>query len=509
MGHVFISYSRNDQVYARRLTDDLRQHGFDVWIDDRIDYGDRWWQTIVAAIRACSAFVVVMSPDSEKSEWVEREILLAQRSQKPIFPLLLEGDELPLLITVQFADVRDGEMPPEDFYERLARVLVPKDATGEIVTPRTHEPTPMQKAQSGKAWWMGALVGVVALVLVGIVLLSGALDGDDDKDRDDANKDMGQPSEAVTDTTTQPSPESTETPSSTTTPTASPTQTPDPNSPATPNGGGAGEIAYTSYSYDEQDWGIYVMNADGSNPKNLTRNPSNYYGITWSPDGTQIAFGSTYEYGNSEIYLMNADGSNLKNLTQHEELDIQPAWSATDSKIAFSSFRDGNAEIYVMNADGSDPIRLMQNEVRDNQPAWSPDGSKIVFVSEREGNAEIYVMNADGSEPTRLTQNGAVDWDPAWSPDGTHIAFMSNRDGNDEIYIMNANGTEVMNLTQNTAHDYGPAWSPDGTLIAFVSDRDISWEIYVMNPDGTDQHNISNLPESDEADPAWRPALRQ
>jgi len=63
-----------------------------------------------------------MTPDSEGSEWVEREILLAQRERKPIFPLLLYGQENPLLITIQYADVTNGRMPPDNFYERLAQV---------------------------------------------------------------------------------------------------------------------------------------------------------------------------------------------------------------------------------------------------------------------------------------------------------------------------------------------------------------------------------------------------
>jgi hypothetical protein len=60
----------------------LRKRGFDVWLDDRIDFGNRWWRTIVRAIRACAAFVVVMTPDSEESEWVEREVHLALRDER-------------------------------------------------------------------------------------------------------------------------------------------------------------------------------------------------------------------------------------------------------------------------------------------------------------------------------------------------------------------------------------------------------------------------------------------
>jgi nucleotide-binding universal stress UspA family protein len=125
-GHVFISYGREDQAYARQLAADLRSRGFGAWMDDRIDTGDRWWQTIVQAVRASAAVIVVMTPEAEQSEWVEKEMLLAQREKKPIFPLLLRGQAFALLITLQYAKVTQGQMPPDAFYERLARVAPSK-----------------------------------------------------------------------------------------------------------------------------------------------------------------------------------------------------------------------------------------------------------------------------------------------------------------------------------------------------------------------------------------------
>lgn len=142
MGHIFISYSRIDQEYTRRLGQDIRNHGFDVWMDDRIDFGDRWWQTIVKAIRECNAFLVVMSPEAEKSEWVEREVLLAQREKKPVFPVLLRGREFALLITAQYTDARQENLPGEEFYDRLRRVMQGQMPIGMTSIP----PIPQEKA---------------------------------------------------------------------------------------------------------------------------------------------------------------------------------------------------------------------------------------------------------------------------------------------------------------------------------------------------------------------------
>jgi formylglycine-generating enzyme required for sulfatase activity len=136
--HVFVSYSHKDQAYVHDLVDDLRRHGFDAWADDRIDYGDQWWRTVVQAIRASAALVVVMTPAAEESDWVEREILLALRERKPIFPLLLHGQEFTLLIAMQYVDVTGGRMPPKSFYTQLREVMlsplpVPVPAEPEMI----------------------------------------------------------------------------------------------------------------------------------------------------------------------------------------------------------------------------------------------------------------------------------------------------------------------------------------------------------------------------------------
>lgn len=123
--HLFISYSRKDQDYVRKLAEHLREQRFEVWIDDRIDYGDRWWRTIVQAIRECAAFLLVMSPDSEESDWVEKEILLATNEKKPIVPLLLRGKVNPLCINRQPVDVTGGALPPKELVQRLRQFFPP------------------------------------------------------------------------------------------------------------------------------------------------------------------------------------------------------------------------------------------------------------------------------------------------------------------------------------------------------------------------------------------------
>src|SRR5215207_3520831 len=103
MADIFISYSRKDQAYAQKLAEDMRARGFSVWIDDRIEHGNHWFDEIEQAITDARAIAVIMTPEADKSEWVRKEILLAKRDGKAIFPLLLEGREFGMLIDIQFA----------------------------------------------------------------------------------------------------------------------------------------------------------------------------------------------------------------------------------------------------------------------------------------------------------------------------------------------------------------------------------------------------------------------
>ena len=127
----------------------------------------------------------------------------------------------------------------------------------------------------------------------------------------------------------------------------------------------------------------------------------------------QIAFVSDRN-GNPEIYVMNINGKNQRRLTKNRSDDWSPSWSPDGKRIVFSSRRDGNREIYVMDADGGNQQRLTNNRHPDGSPSWSPDGKHIVFSSQRDGNGEIYVMDADGDNQRRRTRHGGHDDAPAW-----------------------------------------------------------------------------------------------
>lgn len=144
MSHIFISYSKHDSAYAHKLVARLRQEGYDVWIDDRrLRSSDDWWPSIVHAIWGCAAIIVIMSPASDRSRWVQREITIADQRQKPIYPLLLEGGmDTPnwsIFVRTQFQDVRGAKLPSQAFFDDL-QTYAPRrpGAGGSDVTGSAH-----------------------------------------------------------------------------------------------------------------------------------------------------------------------------------------------------------------------------------------------------------------------------------------------------------------------------------------------------------------------------------
>src|SRR3990172_377152 len=110
-----MSYSRRDEAVMRRIATFLRKQGINVWVDnEKLTPGTSIWEAeIEKAIKSASAVVVILSPDSKNSEWVRREITLADQYRSRIFPVLVRGGEDTSigirLITRQFIDIRHNE----------------------------------------------------------------------------------------------------------------------------------------------------------------------------------------------------------------------------------------------------------------------------------------------------------------------------------------------------------------------------------------------------------------
>jgi Tol biopolymer transport system component len=172
---------------------------------------------------------------------------------------------------------------------------------------------------------------------------------------------------------------------------------------------------------------------------------------TWSPDGKQIAFYG-HRSGEAQIYVMDADGSNVRNISDNGIWESDPTWSVK-GEITFESRLSGNADVWIMRGDGSGRVNLTEHASEDHFGDWSPDGEKIVFSSNRSGKEQLYIMKRDGSDVTRLTHSEYTDRWPRWSPDGSYIVFDRNDgDKGSNVVLIKPDGSGERQLTEDRSY---------------------------------------------------------
>ena len=167
MEKLFISYSRKDMDFVRKLAGDLEKAGYDVWWDiTDLQGGDDWVSKIPDAINASQFMLVVLTPNSIASEWVRKEYTQALSLRKKIIPLMLIPSSMPFALnTINFVNFAAGEYP--DNYKQLLEALG--------YTGKPPVVTPLEKAKSALPAWMKRhaipLAAVIGIMLLLVFLL--------------------------------------------------------------------------------------------------------------------------------------------------------------------------------------------------------------------------------------------------------------------------------------------------------------------------------------------------
>ena len=248
---------------------------------------------------------------------------------------------------------------------------------------------------------------------------------------------------------------------------------------------------------------LYTMAGNGGAESRITSMSLDELNPSWSPSGAEI----TFERVNglrSDIWIAEADGSNPRQLTAYAGNDSQPAFSNTGTKIVFASDRNstyGISDLFVMDANGANQVAITNTPTIDeNYPSWSPDGTAIVFS--RDG--DIYKASPDGANLTRLTASPIAEFEPDWSPSSSQIVFRQGINGDDELWKINADGSGLTPLARDgSLVEEHPVWSPQGDKIAFIRGAFENAEIYTINADGSGVTRITNNTVMD-ASPAWQ-----
>ena len=169
---------------------------------------------------------------------------------------------------------------------------------------------------------------------------------------------------------------------------------------------------------------LYKMSIDGRSLTKLTTGRSGDLNVepSASYDGTKIAFSSNRNE-RPHIFVMNSDGSSPKQITFAGVYNSTPSFSPDGKKIVFAGYESNHFDIFVMDADGTNMVRLTSDakssgKLSNNEdPTFAPDGRHILFRSDRTGKYQLYIVNIGGkNEEHRVTFDSHEYYKPRWSP---------------------------------------------------------------------------------------------
>ena len=251
-------------------------------------------------------------------------------------------------------------------------------------------------------------------------------------------------------------------------------------------------------------------------------------GAQVSPDGKKIVYSVAYysveqDKSNRELFVMNADGSDNKQITSTRYAENSAVWIKGGTKIAFLSNESGSSQIWEMNPDGSEKKQL--SDYKDNIEgfAFSPDGKKVLFISQVKTVPSTQDKYPDLDKTTGIIVTDLMykHWDEwtttaphpfvadfdgekigeatdimagepyespmkpfggieqlAWNTTSDKIAYTSRKktgkdyavSTNSDIYVYDLNSKATVNLSEgNMGYDTNPSYSPDGKSIAWLS----------------------------------------
>lgn len=227
------------------------------------------------------------------------------------------------------------------------------------------------------------------------------------------------------------------------------------------------------------------VNATGIDPSSLTlvtHDDFNDYDPAWSPDGRMIAYSSLrIDSGKGyTIFVINADGSQNRQVTTGRGFDRSPQWSADGQNLIFVRWATDDIQ---------ENRRFWFLETQDEKQG-------VLYTDKFETqilHGSIYITRIDGTGTHPLVEDGNDNWAPCWSPDGQWVAFISDRDGDDDIYIVKPDGSQITPVTNNTLSDFHPSWG--GTAQGQIS----QWRIIFSDPFDNNRNNwlVSSGMEND------------
>lgn len=220
---------------------------------------------------------------------------------------------------------------------------------------------------------------------------------------------------------------------------------------------------------------LYLKRIAGNVVTQLTDSRGSDCQPAFSPDGERIAFASD-RAGNWDIWVVNADGTDPQQITRDPAPELHPSWSPDGKHLAFcrAGRRAGSGEIWAVDVDSPGTLRLICDGLF---PDWNPVEDKLVYQRARERGDRwfsIWTIELSGGEaryPTEIVSSpDAALITPRWSADGRRITFCIVSEGPSgharvsDVAVVQDDGSRRSILTSGDGEHYAPAWSGDGEV---------------------------------------------
>ncbi len=238
------------------------------------------------------------------------------------------------------------------------------------------------------------------------------------------------------------------------------------------------EISFSRFESDGL-WHVWIMNADGSNPRQLTSTSSGELYSRFTPDGSSILYMNWT--GESHLWRVPRNGGPPVELSDGtKNNDSYPDMSPDGKTLAFVRSEGDKARIHVASPDGTGVRRLLDEQ--STLPRWSPDGQWILYSPERSVRGGVYIVHPDGSGKRQLRPFGS--WG-VWFPDSKRIAYQEvNAKGDQEMYIVAIDGGEpkLVSGIHFVGINYPFDIAPDGKRIITSNSVHFEDELWLLTP---------------------------
>ncbi len=233
---------------------------------------------------------------------------------------------------------------------------------------------------------------------------------------------------------------------------------------------------------------VWEVDADGSNPRQITRNSGYAVTPTNLPDNKHFLYVG-YKTGQPKIYVASRTDGIGKRISYFKGNQLMPAVS--ENQIAFVSDYTTNPDLFLASYDQTQaslgkPQQIFAHK-RGTQgtPSFSPDGKKIAFVSNKDGSPRIYLMDipkpGHNGKPTLITKYNPGATAPSWSPDGKKIAYCAKAKGVRQIWVYDLEKKTERQLTSGTLNKENPSWAPDSLHLVFNTTGKSGSDLYTIN----------------------------